>query len=184
MYYYKLPSDIGTDDAPYPTSPWKNSNTTIFWGLSRRIDNTEKQTKELSTQSERQIRLIQAITKSQNQHELEQREAMSSLLSRIEQNETKISKLHHSTQTLHLNQRQMQQDVRMLREELFALKEQFQAQHQQQHSTVLRRVTSPTTQVTQAEQTSRKPDESTVAQPGTIFKDVYGRSELPTPCSI
>ena len=179
MYFYKHPIDVDLEDvaspAP-PSSPTWNSDTSMFWGLSQRIDSTEKQTRELSSQSERQLRLMQAITKSQNQHEREQREAMTSLFSRIEQNETRISGLQHATQTLTLNQRQTQQDVRLLQEELLALRAQVQAQ-QQQHGrgTVLRRVIRGATVGSQTEVSSGSSNVN-VPQPGPIFKDVYGRS--------
>ena len=182
MYYYKMPVEIDIDDdadPARPSSPSWNSDTSMFWGLSQRIDNTEKQTRELSIQSERQIRLIQAITKSQNQHELEQREAMTSLLSRIEQNETSISGLQHATQSLCLNQRQTQQDVRALREELQALREQVKAQQQPRRATVLRSVIRvPVAQSLNLAQPSKSSEQVTTV--GPIFKDVYGRSKLQT----
>ena len=173
MYDHKYPIDVEVENAASAAPirlPFRNSDSNMFWGLNQRIESTEKQTRELSIQSEHQMRLIQTITKSQNQREPEQREAMASLLSRIEQNETSISGVQHATQSLSLNQRRTQQDVRVLREELTALREQVTVQQQQRRDTVLRRLVTGTAQASAN-------SAAEVLQLGAIFKDVNGRSK-------
>ena len=132
---------------------------------------------EFSKQSDRQLRLIQEMNETRIKHEREQakvmnavqeamggiREAMGGLLSRMENSETNIAELKHFTETLSQNQKQMQRDFRLYKDELSALKDYVGFQQQPRHGTTASSSNSSTT---------------TTPPPTTSFKDVYGRSKL------
>ena len=82
----------------------------MFWGLTQRIDGTEKQTRELSIQSERQMQLIKNITNSNSRHG----DAMTKLLARIEKYEQTIVDLKNTSDTLTVNQRQLNKNQNRL----------------------------------------------------------------------
>ena len=111
----------------------------MFRRLSQRIHGSERQTRELSIQSERQMRTIQKISDSHN-------EALTKLLSRMEQQEKAMVGLENVTESLTLDQRQLNKDqqdlamsqqknehkIRALEAEFEALKKQVQVLRKQQ----------------------------------------------------
>ena len=132
VYSFDPSKDEAAEPAQRPATPSETSETAMYWPLNQRIDNTEKQIQELSIESERKVRYIQAM-------------------------------IQHLSQSLLHSQRQTQEDVRNLREELSALQKQVEAP-EHRHP------------VTQAEQPSK--NTTTTDLPGVTFQDESGYSEL------
>ena len=181
-----MDNDDGQAESPFqssvsPSLSSSDSGVSLVEGLHQRIDNTERQTRDLSNMAQSQFRLLQQMMNTQTQldrNASRQRAAMGGLLSVIEQNKMSIEQIQQSTRILFQNQQEAQRDVGLFKEQLFTLAQSVETLQQQQiRGTVLREPVRGTPQQQPSHVGELSAEEMAIPR-GITFTDDRGRSEF------